>query len=235
MQERLQKIISRAGIASRRKAEQMILEGRVTVNGQVITELGAKADSGADHIKVNGKLLRPARQMVYLMLNKPKNCVTTVSDPQGRETVMKFVRGIRERVYPVGRLDYHSEGLLLFTNDGEFANAILTGGERVPKTYLVKIDGNPGEEALRQFRQGIRIEGRPTAPAQIRLTERGANPWFEVTLVEGRRNQIRRMFARLGYHVEKLRRTQVGPVALGPLKPGEVRHLTEREVARLRR
>ncbi|HYM12646.1 MAG TPA: pseudouridine synthase, partial [Bryobacterales bacterium] len=150
--ERLQKIISGAGVASRRKAEQLILAGRVTVNGKVVTELGSKADPEKDHVKVDGKLLHPPREHVYLMLNKPKGSVTTTTDPEGRATVMQYLKGVKQRVYPVGRLDYHSEGLLLLTNDGEFANLILTGGGRVPKTYLVKINGNPDEEALRKFR-----------------------------------------------------------------------------------
>ena len=234
MQERLQKIISAAGVASRRKAEDLILAGHVTVNGQVITELGSKADRQKDHIKVNGKLLHQPREHVYLMLNKPKGSMTTTSDPEGRDTVMKFLKGVRERVYPVGRLDYASEGLLLFTNDGEFANAVMTGGSRAPKTYLVKINGNPDAAALQRFREGMVLDGRKTAPARIRKTTPGDNPWFEVTLVEGRQNQIRRMFRNLGFLVEKLKRVRIGPLELGPLKPGEFRALTEREVSRLR-
>ena len=233
--ERLQKIISAAGVVSRRKAEELILAGRVTVNGQVVSELGSKADPGRDHVKVNGKLLRQPRERVYLMLHKPKNCVTTTSDPQGRETVMKFLRAVPGRVYPVGRLDYHSEGLLLFTNDGAFANAILTGGRRVPKTYRVKINGNPDPLGLQKFREGLRLDGRLTAPAEIRRLGRGANPWFEVTLVEGRQNQIRRMFQSLGFLVEKLRRVRIGPLELGGIEPGKFRCLTPQEVARFRR
>ena len=234
MQERLQKIISAAGVTSRRKAEELILAGHVTVNGQVITELGSKADKQKDHIKVNGKLLHQPRERVYLMLNKPKGSMTTTSDPEGRDTVMKFLKGVRERVYPVGRLDYASEGLLLFTNDGEFANAVMTGGSRAPKTYLVKINGNPDDAALQRFREGMVLDGRKTAPARIRRTTPGDNPWFEVTLVEGRQNQIRRMFRNLGFLVEKLKRVRIGPLELGPLKPGEFRALTEREVGKLR-
>jgi len=234
MDERLQKILSTAGIASRRKAEQLLLAGRVTINGEVVSRLGTKADLSRDHIKVDGKLVRASHRPVYLMLNKPRRSVTTLQDPQGRDTVMRFLRGVRQRVYPVGRLDYHSEGLLLLTNDGEFANAILTGRSRVPKTYLAKINGNPDEEALQKFRQGILLAGRPTAPARIRLLEPGANPWFEVTLVEGRQNQIRRMFRRLGFQVEKLKRVRIGSLELGPLQPGEFRRLTEQEVARFR-
>lgn len=233
--ERLQKIISRAGVASRRKAEQLIVAGRVTVNGKVVTELGSKADPAKDHIKVDGKLLHQPRERVYLLLNKPKGSVTTTTDPEGRATVMQYLKGVKQRVYPVGRLDYHSEGLLLLTNDGEFANLILTGGARVPKTYLVKINGHPGEEALQKFREGLLLDGRRTAPARIRRAHAGANPWFEVTLVEGRQNQIRRMFQSLGFLVEKLKRVRIGPLELGPLRPGEFRHLTEREVARFSR
>jgi len=235
MQQRLQKIIAHAGVTSRRKAEELILAGRVTVNGQVVTELGSKADSARDHIKVNGKLIHEPRELVYIMLYKPKNCVTTTSDPEGRQTVMDYLKGIRQRVYPVGRLDYASEGLLLFTNDGEFANVILTGGHLVPKTYLVKINGHPSDDELRRFREGLRLDGRPTAPARIRRVKSGPNPWFEVTLVEGRQNQIRRMFERLGYLVEKLRRVEIGFLKLGGLGPGEFRALTAGEVARFER
>lgn len=236
MQERLQKIISAAGVTSRRKAEDLIREGRITVNGQVLTELGAKADPEKDHIKVDGKLLRPVRERVYLMLNKPKNCVTTLSDPEGRPTVLQFLKKVRQRVYPVGRLDYHSEGLLLLTNDGEFSNAILTGGHRTPKTYLVKINGVPSEKDLDKLREGIRLDGRKTLPAEIRRLQHAvANPWFEVTLVEGRQNQIRRMFQRLGFLVEKLKRVRIGPLELGSLRPGECRPLTDQEVRSVRR
>lgn len=183
---------------------------------------------------MNGKLLRQPRERVYLMLNKPRGSMTTISDPEGRDTVMQFLKGVRERVYPVGRLDYASEGLLLFTNDGEFANSVLTGGARMPKTYLVKINGNPDDTALQRFREGMVLEGRRTAPARIRRVKVGDNPWFEVTLVEGRQNQIRRMFRNLGFLVEKLKRVRIGSLELGPLKPGEFRVLTEREINRLR-
>ena len=235
MQERLQKIIARAGVTSRRKAEELILAGRVTVNGHVVTELGSKADAESDHIKVGGRLLHRPRELVYIMLNKPRGVVTTLHDPEGRETVMKYLRGVHERVYPVGRLDYASEGLLLLTNDGELANIILTGGKQAPKTYVVKTNGYPDAAALQRFREGINLDGRPTLPARIRLIRSGDNPWYEVTLIEGRQNQIRRMFHRLGFLVEKLRRVQIGPLELGWLKPGEFRYLTEQEVQRFRR
>jgi 23S rRNA pseudouridine2605 synthase len=235
MQERLQKIISQAGITSRRKAEELILAGRVTVNGRVVNELGSKADPARDHIKVNGKLLHTSPEPVYLMLNKPRGCVTTVSDPEGRPTVMQYLKGVRERVYPVGRLDYHSEGLLLLTNDGDFSNAVQTGGDRVPKTYLVKVTGRLEEKGLEKFREGILLEGRKTRPAGIKMVKSGENPWYEVTLVEGRQNQIRRMFRQLGVLVEKLRRVKIGFLELGTLEPGDFRHLTPREVTRFRK
>jgi len=235
MEARLQKIISAAGVTSRRKAEQLILAGGVTVNGRAVTELGAKADPARDHIKVGGRLLHRPPELVYLMLNKPKGCVTTLSDPEGRPTVMECMRGVRERVYPVGRLDYHSEGLLLLSNDGAFANAIQTGGRRVPKTYLVKINGTPSDEALEKLRGGIVLDGRRTRPAQVRRLQAARNPWLEVTLVEGRQNQIHRMFRSLGFLVEKLKRVRIGFLDLGPLRPGKFRALTPREVTRFRR
>ena len=177
-EERLQKILSRAGVASRRQAEQLMAEGRVTVNGKVVTELGAKADAGRDHIKVDGHRLRPPRQSIYLAFHKPRGCVTTLRDPQGRPTVMEFLHGVKARVYPVGRLDYASEGLLLFTNDGDFANLLTAASSHVPKTYLVKVNGLLSSEQEQQFRRGIPLEGRRTAPAGLRLVRRAENPWY---------------------------------------------------------
>ncbi len=234
-EERLQKIIASAGIASRRKAEELITGGDVTVNGHVVTELGTKAELGKDHIKVFGKLIKPPTRMVYIALNKPVACVTTVTDPEGRKTVMEYVRGLKDRVYPVGRLDYHSEGLLLFTNDGEFANRITSAKFHVQKTYLVKANGNLDVEQLEKFRNGLPISGKRTAPAEIRLHKPGANPWYEVKLTEGRQNQIRLMFRHLGRLVERLRRVRIGFVELGKLKTGTWRPLTEQEVYKLRR
>ena len=231
-EERLQKILSRAGIASRRKAEQMMAEGRVTVNGKIITELGTKADLERDHIKVDGKLLHEPRNLVYIALNKPKGCVTTVSDPEGRETVMDLVRGVKTRVYPVGRLDYNSEGLLLLTNDGEFANRITSASTKVQKVYVVKTNGPLTPEQEEQFREGVYLSGRKTAPAYIKLIRRAENPWYEVRIYEGRQNQIRIMFKHFGRLVEKLKRVKIGFLELGNLKPAEFRHLTDREVQR---
>jgi len=234
-EERLQKILSRAGVASRRKAEQMILEGRVAVNGAVVTEMGSKADLDRDHIRVDGKLLHAPKHLVYIALNKPTNCVTTVTDPQGRGTVMDLMHGVKERVYPVGRLDYHSEGLLLLTNDGELANGITSAATHLPKTYLVKVNGALTTEQEQAFREGVPVEGRRTAPAGLKLARRAENPWYEVRLFEGRKNQIRMMFKHFGRLVEKLKRVKIGPLDLASLKPGEFRHLTREEVDQLRK
>ncbi len=232
--ERLQKILARAGIASRRKAEEYILAGRVTVNGKTVTELGAKADPERDHIKVDGKRIRLPRQYIYLALNKPKECVTTLWDPKGRRTVRDLIKGIPGRIYPVGRLDYHSEGLLLLTNDGDFAARILSPASKVPKTYLVKVNGPLEPEQEEEFRRGIPLHGRRTAPAELRLVRRARNPWYSVTLVEGRQNQIRIMFKHFGKLVEKLKRVRIGFLELGSLQPGAYRLLTPAEVKRFR-
>ncbi len=238
--ERLQKILSRAGIASRRTAEEMIAAGRVLVNGKVVTQLGSKADPTRDHIRVDGKLLHGAERHRYFMLNKPRGYVTTVSDPEGRPTVMEFFAGSRERIYPVGRLDYLSEGLLLMTNDGELANLLTKAGSGVEKTYLVKVAGQPTAEELERLRSGVAIEkGEPgsarvrTAPARIRPFREGDNPWFEVVLIEGRNRELRKMFSAIGHFAEKIRRVGYGPLVLD-MEPGKMRELDEEEVNALR-
>ncbi|MGA7235239.1 MAG: pseudouridine synthase [Bryobacteraceae bacterium] len=234
-EERLQKILSQAGVASRRHSEQLMTEGRVTVNGTIVTELGSKADLARDHIKVDGRLLRPPKHMVYIVLHKPDSSVTTVSDPQGRTTVMDMLHGVKERVYPVGRLDYHSEGLLLFTNDGELANAVMSAATHLPKTYVVKANGTLTADQEKRFREGVPLSGRRTLPAGLKLIREAENPWYEVKLVEGRNNQIRMMFKHFGLLVEKLKRVRIGPIDLGPIKPGQYRHLDEDEVKKLKR
>jgi 23S rRNA pseudouridine2605 synthase len=234
-EERLQKILSQAGVASRRQAEKIIVEGRVTVNGAVITELGSKADLERDHIKVDGRLLHPPKRLAYIVLNKPNNIVTTVNDPEGRSTVMELLRGVKERVYPVGRLDYHSEGLLLLTNDGEIANAITSAATHLTKTYVVKVTGRLTHDQEEQFRHGVPILGKRTMPAGLKLIREGENPWYEVKLTEGRNQQIRLMFKHFGFLVEKLRRVRIGPIEIGPLKPGQFRYLSEEEVQKLKR
>jgi len=236
--ERLQKIMAASGIASRRKAEEIIAAGRVTLNGRVVTEQGTKGDSERDEICVDGKPLKKAERLVYYMLNKPKGYVTTVHDPEGRPTVMELLPKRGERVYPVGRLDYASEGLLLMTNDGELAAKLMKAGSHVPKTYRVKVSGKPEEQVIAKLRAGVSIaleDGRrvKTSPAKLRLVEDGANPWYEVVLTEGRNRQIRRMFEEVGHHVEKIKRMQLGPLMLD-VGSGRVRELKAGEVEKLK-
>ncbi len=238
--ERLQKILSQAGVASRRRAEELITEGRVQVNGTVVTELGSKADPSRDHIRVDGKLLHGAERHRYFILNKPKGYVTTVSDPEGRPTVMTFFEKMRERLYPVGRLDYLSEGLLLVTNDGELANKLTKAASGVEKTYLVKVAGQPSEDELDKLRGGVAIDrGQPgsgkvhTAPARVRQVRQGDNPWYEVVLIEGRNRELRKMFSAIGHFVEKIRRVGYGPLVLD-VEPGKLRELEPDELAKLR-
>ena len=251
--ERLQKILAQAGIASRRKAEEIILEGRVQVNGQTITELGTKADPAKDHIRVDGKLLQGPEQTRWFMVNKPRGYVTTLSDPQKRPTVVQLLaqpKGVKlklPRLYPVGRLDYLSEGLLLMTNDGELANSLSKAAAGVQKTYLVKVSGSPAGESIDQLRRGVMIDrgrldevraGRRdrvvTSPAEIEQVRGGDNPWFQVTLIEGRNRQLRKMFEEIGHHVEKIRRIAYGALQLD-VPTGEFRELTEGEVTALGR
>jgi len=239
--ERLQKILAQAGVASRRHAEEMITQGRVQVNGKVVSLLGSKADAGRDHIRVDGKLLHGAERLRYFMLNKPKGFVTTVKDPEGRSTVMEFFAKMPERLYPVGRLDYQSEGLLLMTNDGELANKLTKAASGVEKTYLVKVAGQPTEAELDILRGGVSIERGKigqgnrvrTAPARIRQVRQGDNPWYEVVLIEGRNRELRKMFEEVGHFVEKIRRVGYGPLVLD-LEPGQLRELDLEELNKLR-
>ncbi len=236
--ERLQKIIAAAGVASRRKAEQLITAGLVQVNGTTVTELGTKADPEVDHIRVSGKLLKGEQRHTYLLMNKPKGYVTTVSDPEKRPTVMDLVRGVKGRVYPVGRLDYASEGLLLLTNDGDLAHRLMKAASHVAKTYLVKVAGNPKDDAIEKLRAGVSIatdDGKRvrTGPAAVKIVKDSANPWYEITLIEGRNRQIRRMFEAVGHHVEKIKRVRYGPLVLD-VPPGEFRMLTLKEIERLK-
>jgi 23S rRNA pseudouridine2605 synthase len=242
-EQRLQKIMAAAGIASRRKAEELITSGRVQVNGQTVTELGSKADPERDHVRVDGKLLKKPQLFRYFMLNKPKGVVTTVSDPEGRTTVMKFFTRVGARLFPVGRLDYQSEGLLLMTNDGELANLLTSAASQVEKTYLVKVSGKPTEGELEQLRHGVMIdrgrrgerEGRVmTQPVKISLVRDTDNPWFEVVLIEGKNREIRKMFEEVGHFVEKVRRVGFGPLVLD-VEPGETRELSDEEVNQLKR
>jgi 23S rRNA pseudouridine2605 synthase len=238
--ERLQKLLAKSGIASRRKAEEMIEQGRVQVNGKIVTVPGTKADLGRDHIRVDGKLLGGAERLRYFVLNKPKGFVTTVKDPEGRPTVMQFFEKMKERLYPVGRLDYMSEGLLVVTNDGELANRLTKASSGVEKTYLVKVAGQPSEDELDILRGGVAIErGKPgsgkvrTSPARIRQVRQGDNPWYEVVLIEGRNRELRKMFEEVGHFVEKIRRVGYGPLVLDQ-EPGNMRELRTDELDQLR-
>lgn len=233
--DRLQKIIARAGVASRREAEEMILSGRVTLNGRVVRELGTKADGARDHVKVDGKLITRAEEPRYLLFFKPKEVMTTLDDPEGRTTILKYLRGVRERVFPVGRLDYHSEGLLVLTNDGDLAFRLSHPSHETPKTYQVKVRGIPSQPMIEKLERGITLEGRRTLPAEIsriRTTGKGeeGNSWWEVKLREGRTQQIRRMFQAIGHPVSKLRRVAIGALRDATLQPGEWRDLTAREI-----
>lgn len=234
MEQRLQKIIAGAGITSRRKAEQIILEGRVSVNGKSVSKLGSKADLDHDQIRVDGRLLSRPTEYVYLLLNKPVGYVSTVSDPQGRPTVLSLVRGIKQRVYPVGRLDYHSSGLMILTNDGELANFLMSRASAVPRTYQVKLEGKPEAADIAKLQSGIPLDGRRTEPCQIRALGHEPKPWYEITLVEGRYHQVRRMFERIGKGVVKLKRVRIASLTDKGLEPGQVRHLKRAEVEHLK-
>lgn len=230
MPERLQKLIARAGIASRRHAEQLILAGAVRVNGQVITELGTKADPAEDRIQVNGRVLRFPQRPLYLLLNKPRGVVTTASDPNRRRTVFDLLKKVPQRVFPVGRLPYDVEGLLVLTSDGEFADLLMRG--RLAQTYRFKVKGSLSDAELAALERMARRHQR--APARARLVKPGPNPWYEVTLVEPRGDWLRTALFRSSHPVEKVKRIALGSLHDTELGAGEFRELTEREVQRLR-
>ena len=233
--ERLQKILASAGIASRRQAEKLIREGRVTVNGGVVTTLGTRADAGRDHIKVDGRRIRPGATKTYILLNKPKGVIATVEDPRRRTKVTDLVPG-KERLFPVGRLDFNTEGLILLTNDGEFASIMARAGDRFPKVYQVKVHRIPEESVLDRLRDGIRLpDGTHLAPCRIRVLKEGRNPWLEVTLTEGKNRQLRRMFEAIGHPVAKLRRIRIGFLTAKGLRVGDFRRLAPHEVERVLR
>jgi pseudouridine synthase len=235
--ERLQKILAHAGLASRREAERWIAEGRVTINGTVVRKLGTQADPGKDSIKVDGKRIRPAAAPLYYAFHKPPGLITTLNDPQHRPDLTPFVRelGEKQRVFPVGRLDYNTSGLLLLTNDGELAQRLMHPRFGVKKLYHVKLSACPTEEELARLRKGIRLEDGITAPARARVLEKlKKNAWVEIEIHEGRKREVRRMFETLGYFVEKLIRVRMGAIVLGKLAPGELRPLSQIEVAALK-
>ncbi len=238
--QRLQKILSAAGVASRRLSEELITQGRVTVNGHVVTELGSKADPSRDEIKVDGRRITIQQRRVYILMNKPRGYVTTRSDPQGRPTVMNLLKNVREYVYPVGRLDYDSEGLLLLTNDGELAARLTHPRHEVERVYEARVRGVPDAHELDRLTRGVVIEGRRTAPARVRLThvrdaESGSQGIVEIAIHEGRQRQVRKMFDAVGHPVVRLRRVAIGPVSDDAMPIGYYRELTARELAALRK
>jgi len=239
MEERLQKLIAAAGIASRRHAEELIEAGEVTVNGKVVRELGTKADPERDHIKVRGKLINAqlaARENVYVLLNKPRGFLTSLSDPENRPLITELVPPSLGRLHPVGRLDFNTEGLLILTNDGELTNYVTAARNHVRKVYEAKVKGVPSDEQIERLRRGIRLEdGTRTAPAEVKSTGyTDANAWYEVVLFEGKNQQIRRMFDAIGHSVVKLRRVIIGDLTDKGLPLGSYRYLTPAEVARLK-
>jgi len=235
MEMRLQKILSEMGIASRRKAEEMIMEGRVTVNGRTAT-IGTKADPSKDHVKVDGKLLTRREPKVYIIFNKPKSVVTSLHDPEGRPTVKDFLKGVKYRLFPVGRLDYDSEGLLLLTNDGDFAQAVLHPSKKISKTYLVKVKGIPEDGDIGKLRKGIILKDGLTAPARARKIRIGENnAWLEMAIHEGKKRQIRRMLDKIGHPVLRLRRIRINGIGLGKLETGAFRYLTHEEMDTIKR
>ncbi len=232
---RLQKVIAASGLASRRKAEQLIAEGRVTVNGQVVREQGVRVDPAKDHVKVDGRHLRAVEPYVYIMLNKPKGVVSSLHDPEGRPTIKDLLRGVKLRVFPVGRLDFDTEGLLLLTNNGEMAQALLHPKYHVAKVYLVKVKGVLSDEQIEQLEQGVKLDDGMTASATIKKVRKAEeNSWVEITIHEGRKHQVKRMFDAVGHPVLKLKRVKFGPLALTNVEPGEFRYLTDREANNLR-
>lgn len=231
--ERIQKIIARSGLVSRRAAESLIEEGRVRVNGRIVRELGTTADSMRDKIEVDGKRI-VREKPVYLLLHKPREVVTTVSDPEGRQTVLELMRGVPERVFPVGRLDYHTSGALLLTNDGDFSNALLKPRRAVPKTYVVKVRGKLGIPELDKLRNGVRIGSYQTKPAEVFvLREDSRNTVLQMTLTEGKNRQIHRMLEALDRRVQRLARQSFAEITIEGLRPGEWRPLKKRELEKL--
>jgi 23S rRNA pseudouridine2605 synthase len=234
--ERVQKILARAGVSSRRAAEQLIADGRVRVNGRIVKELGTKADGARDRVEVDGKRV-VAEQPVYYLLHKPREVVTTLDDPEQRESVADLLKRVRERVFPVGRLDFHTSGALLMTNDGEMAQALLHPRKRVPKIYVAKLRGEVAIMSLQRLRQGVVLDdGHKTAPADVFVSnqERG-NTWLTITITEGKNRQIHRMADAVGHRVQRLFRMSFAGLTVDGMRPGEFRTLSDSEIAKLKR
>lgn len=238
LEERLQKFLARAGVASRRSAEKLITEGKIRVNGVIIKELGTKVDPFKDKISYNGKMVKLERKKVYYMLNKPKGYISTVKDDKGRKTVVDILSDVEERIFPIGRLDYNTEGLLLLTNDGDFMNKLLHPKYEIGKTYVAKIDGIINLDDLHKLADGVKLEDGKTAPADVYLDSINKTlkeSRVEITIYEGKNRQVRRMFKALGYEVKALKRIAFAGLTLNKLKRGEYRKLTDNELLRLRK
>jgi 23S rRNA pseudouridine2605 synthase len=234
MKERLQKILAQAGVASRRTAEEYIRAGRVAVDGTIVTEMGLQLDPGRHRITFDGRPISREERFVYILLNKPAGYVTTLSDPQGRPLVTSLLRDVRERVFPVGRLDLDTEGALLLTNDGELANRIIHPKYEINKTYVATVKGRPGREQLRRLEEGILLDGQQTWPAKVRVVrEEGKSTAIEIVIHEGKKRQVRKMFAAIGHPVLHLQRTAYGKLRLGSLPLGSYRYLGQKELARI--
>ncbi|MDI6706359.1 MAG: pseudouridine synthase [Bacillota bacterium] len=232
--ERLQKFMARCGVASRRRCEEIIEEGKVKVNGKTVTGMGYKIEPCEDEVEVEGTVIKPKERKVYLMLNKPVGYVSTANDQFGRKTVLDLVKDVAERIYPVGRLDYDSEGLLLLTNDGDFTYRMTHPSHEADKEYLALVNGVPTEKELNLLRNGIEIEQYVTSPAKVDIVEiKRGKALLRITIHEGKNRQVRRMCDAVGYPVERLKRTAVGQVRLGSLKVGQWRYLTKKEIDRL--
>lgn len=231
---RLQKYLAEANVASRRKAEEIILEGRVCVNGEKITELGTKVDSDRDIVTVDNKKVEISEKMVYIILNKPEGCVTTVKDQFNRKSVIDYVKDIKERIYPVGRLDFDTSGLLILTNDGDLTYKLTHPKHNVEKTYIALVDREPSDEDMDRFRKGLLIDDRKTAPAKIRIIKNGKTPILEIKIYEGRNRQVRKMCAEINCNVLKLKRVATGTLKLGSLEKGKYRYLNDEEIKYLK-
>jgi 23S rRNA pseudouridine2605 synthase len=235
MLERLQKVLSRAGVASRRKAEELITEGRVEVNGRRVTELGTRVDMSADQVRVDGKLVADIEDRVYYVLFKPGDCVTTLSDPEGRPTVRDYVRVVRERVYPVGRLDYDAEGALILTNDGELAHRLMHPRYGARRVYLAKVKGTPTERTIEQLKEGVRLDDGMAKPLEAELVQRAEkNTWIRLVLTEGRPHLVKRLCEAVGHPVVRLFRSSYAGIEVEGMMPGELRELSKAEVHRLK-
>ena len=234
--ERIQKILAQAGMASRREAEKLILEGRVTVNGRVIDTLGTKADPSRDHIKVDGKRIAGFESRITLLLNKPRNYLSTVEDPQGRPTVIDLCKAVRQRIYPVGRLDFDAEGLLLLTNDGELAHLLTHPKHEIPRTYLAKVIGVPEEKDLNRLQRGVMLEdGKARVVSCLVISEKEKHSWLRIVVTEGRTHLVKRILGAINHPVLKLKRVGFGPIQLGSLAIGHFRYLTPEEIKRIKK